>query len=203
MFQRGLTPLCERRHKAKLKLKLGFTIIELVMTLVLISIVAVVAIPASLPISANTRAYYTVRQIRSDIRYAQLLAMEQAQQNSIPFVPRTRVVFYTSTFNPPGPPWIGYQLEQEVSLNTWDVLTHPATRTGYIVKLNEGNYKDVSITAIGLSGGNVVIFDSYGRPYISGVSGVAPLTESAFVDLNNKYRLNFRTQTGKVDITNL
>jgi len=173
----------------------GFTLIELIALMVILGLMAIVAVPQIFS-PPTIRAHYVVRKMQSDIRYAQLLAM-QRQEPVLPLssTPRIRVVFNLT--NPPSSN--GYQLEQEVGI-TWILLTHPATRSDYVVNLNTGDYQGVSITTISLNAGNAVIFDSYGRPFIGSGS---PLTEPAYVDVNGKYRLNFRAQTGKVDITNL
>lgn len=208
-FLKGLSPLsftrksgpCRNGGMSSLKQKSGFTLIELVMIIVILAFIVVVAVPAFLSIYPDTRAYFAVRKMRSDIRYAQLLAMEQVMPPPPPYY---GAAFFAPPFNsppdPPNPSWIGYQLQRGNFAGAWFPLIHPSERTSYIVKLGEKNYKDVTITAISLNGGNIVVFDVYGRPINS--SGAA-LSEPAYVDVNNKYRLNFRAQTGKVDITTL
>ena len=165
----------------KMGSKRGFTVIELIMVIVVITLVAFVASPLveNLP---NTRAYYAVHKMRSDLRYAQELAIVSQA--------RTRVVFDASIDR--------YQIERETSPNLWVAATDPATKGNYQVDFNTGDYQGVDITVANLNGTTTVIFDSYGAPFDG--NGVA-LPEPAYVDLNSKYRLNFRSQTGKADLT--
>ena len=160
----------------------GFTFLEIITLLAILSIITIFASPRLFSPPA-VRAYYAVRKMGSDVRYAQLLAIERQA--------RTRVVFNAATDV--------YQVERETTPNTWVLATHPSTRTNYVVNFNVKDYTGVDVTTVSLNGGSSVIFDSYGRPFRS--TGAA-LTEPAYVDLNGgAYRLNFRAETGKVDIS--
>ena len=161
----------------------GFTLIELIMVMAIAGILWVTASPRldDLP---ETRARYAIRRVQSDVRYAQLLAMESQS--------RTRVVFDTGTET--------YNLQIETSPGTWAAMTNPATKENYTVTFNTGDFTGVDVTKADFNGNTTVIFDSLGIPFDG--SG-QPLVEPAEVELNALYQLRFRAPTGKVDIVTL
>lgn len=161
----------------------AFTLIELVIAMVVIGLVVVIAGPQmnNLP---KSKAQFAVRKMQSDVRYAQLLAMETSA--------RTRVSFNTSTDI--------YQLERESSPGTWVSVTNPATKSAYNVTLNTGDYAGVDITAASLDGNSTVIFNSYGAPFNAAETS---LSDASYAELNAKYQLRFRAETGKADIVTL
>ena len=157
----------------------GFTLIELILVLAIVGLLAFVASPRleNLP---TTRAYFALRQLQSDVRYAQLLAIESQK--------RLRIVFDI--------PANQYRVEKEDPAGVWSSAVHPATKGNYTVQFGADNYAGVQITAAVFDGNSTVIFDSYGAPFDA---ANAALTEPAYLDLNSKYRLNFHAQTGKVE----
>ena len=163
--------------------KRGFSLIELVMVMVIIGALVMTAGP-QLSNMPTGKAQFAVRQMQSDVRYAQLLAMETET--------RTRVVFSASTDS--------YQMERESSPGTWVSVTNPSTKSAYTVTFNSGDYSAVDITTVSLGGASTVIFNSYGAPFNA---SSAALTDSSYVELNSKYQLRFRSDTGKVDIVTL
>lgn len=144
---------------------------------------AVIAVPR-LENSPQTRAYHAVRQMRSDVRYAQLLAMQTQV--------RTRVSFDVALES--------YLIQRETGPGSWASVLHPSTKEDYQIDFNTGNYQGADITAAVLNAGTSVIFNDYGEPFDD---GSAPLNQPAYVELNAKYRLNIRPQTGKTDIVEL
>ena len=161
----------------------GFTLIELIMVMVMIGILVVVA-STRLQNLPNTRAQFAMRKMQSDVRYAQILAMESQK--------RTRVVFSTGSDT--------YDLQYETTPSNWSAITHPATKSNFSVQLNTGDFSGVDITQASLNSGSSVTFDSYGAPFNSSDTA---LTEPAYVELNAAYQLRFRAETGKVDIVTL
>ena len=155
--------------------------IELITVMIIIGIVASVSVPKlqNLP---NTRAQFAIRKLRSDVRYAQLLAMESQA--------RTRVVFDTAADT--------YELQRESAPNTWVAVTDPASKGNYSVTFNAGDYAGVDITSAVFNAASTVIFNTFGAPF-DGSGNV--LVEPSQVVLNSgAYQLRFRAQTGKVDI---
>lgn len=163
----------------------GFTVIELLMVIVILGILSVVAVSRfeNLP---GTRAQFALEKVRSDVRYAQMLAIQTQR--------RTRFSGNVAADT--------YALEIETAPNVWNAVTHPVDKNVFSVTLNTGDYAGVDITdtADGQFPGTslTVIFDAYGAPFWG---DGAPLTEPAFLELNNQYRIHFRAETGKVDLT--
>ena len=150
------------------------------MVMVLIGLVALISVPRleNLP---NTRAQFAAYRLQSDLRYAQLLAIESQA--------RVRSVFDTSAST--------YQLERETTPGVWTSVVNPATRQNFTGTLNSGDFAGVTFSQASINGTSTVIFDSLGSPFDA--SGNA-LTEPSQVDLNSKFRLRFRLATGKIDI---
>ncbi len=161
----------------------GFTLVELIIVLTTVSIIAaLVGIRfENLP---QTRAYFAVRKMRSDARYAQLLALNTQK--------RTRIVFDAGTDQ--------YQLEMESSPGVWINAADPATKGNYQVALNSGDFAGADITQTVFNSTSTVIFDAFGSPF-DGLGNT--LNEPAFAELNAKYRLQIRAHTGKADIVTL
>lgn len=151
------------------------------MVLLITALMAVVTSP-QLESFSNIRAYYAIHKLRSDVRYTQLLAVGTQA--------RARIVFDSLTDH--------YQIERETSPGTWAVATHPATQHNYETDFNTGDYQGVDITSVVLGPESNVIFDSLGAPYKQDGVGIE---QPAYLDLNSKYRLNFRAETGKLDFT--
>lgn len=160
------------------RLSRGFTLIELIMVIVIISTVSIVAIPRFNSFPQN-RAYAAVHKVLADVRFAQLYAIQTQS--------RTRVVFDGANES--------YQLDRETSPGTWVTMNDPVSGSNYQVNLDSGIYQDVLISQVNLnSGNNRVVFDSYGSPFRG--TGVA-LTAPAFIELNSQYQLQIESETGK------
>lgn len=136
----------------------GFTFIELIMVLVLIGIIAVFAAPR-LGSIASTNASVFADKFRSDIRYAQTLAMTQSR--------RYRV--YINTAPSPNP---GYSVVNDANGNgIWgeagEVAINPAGGGSLSIALNAGNYAGITVST---PAGGYIEFDSLGRPTGGGVA---------------------------------
>lgn len=138
----------------------GFTLIEAVMVLLILSILAVVAIP-QVGNMAGTRASATARKIQSDIAYAQSLAM-------------TRNLPHRVYFNAAPAPANGYAVVNDANGNgSWgldpgEFATDPANAGANLsVTLNAGNYAGVTISG-GSFAGTFVHFNTLGVPTAGG-----------------------------------
>lgn len=150
------------------------------MVMLVISIAGVMVAPQLTNIAVS-KAQFAIDQVLSDVRYAQMLAIETQL--------RTRVVFNAGTDS--------YAVQIETSPATWVAATSPFTKGSFTVTLNAEDYSGVDITTVSLNSASTVIFNSYGAPF--NAAEIA-LTEPAFVELNSKYQMHFRAETGKTDL---
>ncbi|WDT77129.1 MAG: type II secretion system protein [Candidatus Manganitrophus sp.] len=138
----------------------GFTLIELVIIIVLVTILAATAIPRAANM-AGTKAAAAARKLQSDIVYAQQLAMVQNQR-------------YRVYFNANPAPASGYAVVNDAAPanGTWgeagEFAVDPVNSGGNLsVALNAGSYAGITISVIGFSG-SYVEFNTLGVPYDSG-----------------------------------
>jgi prepilin-type N-terminal cleavage/methylation domain-containing protein len=131
----------------------GFTLIELIIIIVLISIVAALA-ASRLGSISGSKAPTFGDKLLSDIRYAQNLAMTQNR--------RYRIYFNTA----PSPLPDGYAVTTAAGL----VVMDPAGSGPLSVTLNTGDYAGISVST---PAGGFIEFDSLGRPYDSSGSLIA------------------------------
>lgn len=134
----------------------GFTFIEVVVVMAVLGLLIWVALPRSY--ASDVRLHAAARQLQSDIRYAQELAMIKGQRHQIRIYsasnpsPTNRYEIVTVTggavphpltgkasfvvdFN--GPPWAGLQLDSTVTVE-FDSLGRPNTGGTVSVSLGSG-----------------------------------------------------------------
>jgi type II secretory pathway pseudopilin PulG len=129
----------------------GFTMIELVMIIVLLTIVAVVAAPRLANI-AGVKVSATARRLQADMAYTQNLAMTSNQ--------RHRLVFPSTT-------------SYEVRDTSGALVTNPSSGGGFSVTTDSGITLSWSLNGdSALNRG--VEFDTLGRPYL--YAGSSPST---------------------------
>lgn len=119
----------------------GFTLIELILTISLMSILSYAAIPKSAPL-ASFNLDASARQIKSDIRYAQNLATTTGENHG----------FRTT----------GNHTYEIYNVTTGALATSPVTHEDYTVDMS-GSYGDVLF-----ADDYVIEFDTLGRPVTGG-----------------------------------
>lgn len=165
----------------------GFTIIELIVIIAILAVVAVVASPRldDLP---ETRAEFAARQLRSDIRYTQQVALQSQSQTRFSASQGLHL----------------YWIEIESSPGNWTYLPHPATRQTYQVPLDFGDFKGVLFTRLedgfSPSGALAVRFDRFGAPLDASGN---PMGQEAVLELNGKYQLGLSPETGHIELRRL
>jgi prepilin-type N-terminal cleavage/methylation domain-containing protein len=159
----------------------GFTIIELVVTLIIIGIIAVVIMTSAVP-KGMVRLEAACQKMALDLRYIQQMAMAEQV--------RFGIAFDTSDES-----YFGYR----VSTSTKAI--DPQTRNNLEVEFDElKQFNDIEILSNNLN--NAIEFDSRGAPYNG--SGVK-LSSQGIVTLqtvNGSYSKTVRVEpeTGKVSI---
>lgn len=156
----------------------GFTLIEAVLIILLLAILAAVAIPRMGAVT-DTKAAATAGKIKSDIRYAQELAMTRNQ--------RYRVYFNTS----PAPTPDGYAVVNDADGDgNWgeagEFAQDPTLSGNLSVTLNSGDYAGVTVTPTGY-----IEFNSLGRPTVGGGTTITVFPGS--------YNLTIYDETGAVN----
>ena len=131
----------------------GFTLIELVIIIVLLAIIAAVAIPRMGDVT-SMKAAATAEKLKSDIRYAQELAMTQNRS-------------YRVYFNTAPAPAAGYAVVNNADGDgNWgeagEFAPDPAGKGNLSVTLNSGDY--AGVTASITAGADPIEFNSLGRP---------------------------------------
>ena len=171
-----------KRKKRFLSLT-GFTITELVITLLIVAILAIIVAPRFLgyfEIMLNNAA----SKIASDIAYAQQLAITTQRVHGVRFHPE-RNLYFLYVDNPSN--------KIEDSLRPGQEL---------IVNFNEGPYRGVFLTEVDFNGKKEVEFDALGVPY-SSVNPFKPLTGGGRVVISSNggsRTISVSPNTGKVSI---
>lgn len=157
----------------------GFTLIELVIIIVVLAIIAAVAIPR-LGDVASTKAAATAEKIKSDIRYAQELAMTQNRS-------------YRVYFNGAPAPASGYAVVNNADGDAnWgeagEFAPDPSGKGDLSITLNSGDYAGVTAS---LSSGSYIAFNSLGRPTTGGGATITMLPGG--------YTITVSAETGAVN----
>ena len=127
----------------------AFTLIELVMVLLITGILAVVAV-ATISNLAETRVDLAAAKLRSDIRYAQVLAVTTQQRAGI---------FFDVGANT-------YTVSLEGPVNVWTPVTDPQSRQPLSYDLDLAPYSGLTLAdVIFVSAGRALVFDRWGDPY--------------------------------------
>lgn len=163
----------------------GFTLIELVAVMVVVSILALTAAPA-LSVTTGTRAGMAATQLHRDLTYA--------RQHAVATGARTWVVFDTGADswsllgeNPLSPGRLGAT-----------ALTDPGTGEPFLVTLGAGSFRGVDVLSAAFDGDVEVGFDWIGRPLSASENA---LSTDGVVTLNEGYVVGVAAATGHVTLT--
>lgn len=166
----------------------GFTLIELVIIIVLVTILAATAIPRAANMT-GTKAAAAARKLQSDIAYAQQLAMVQNQR-------------YRVYFNGAPAPASGYAVVNNADGDgVWgeagEIAVDPANSVANLsVTLNTGDYAGITVSVVGFTG-SYVEFSTLGVPYDGG--GALAAAKSVSVAGGGVTRtVTVQPETGKV-----
>ena len=158
----------------------GFTLIELILVLVLLTIIAVFAMPRLGDVPSMKSGAFADK-LRADIRYAQNLAMTRGQ--------RVRVTFAAASY--------------DLTIGATHVID-PSTGNVYPVLLGVGDYAGIAITMPTGFSGNYVEFDSLGTPYDNATGGSCstapcPLTTNKTVIVTGGPSITVTAKTGAIN----
>lgn len=151
----------------------GFTLIELIAVLIIVSILAAIIIPRLTMQSLNLSAI--AAQLATAIRYTQSLSMSQGQRYRINFASGS---YQITDIN-------GVAIVYPVTGSAAAIQVSPATLSGYNPPLTN----------------NYVAFDSQGVPYVDNISPATALVANAVITLTEggaTSNLTITPETGRV-----
>lgn len=132
------------RRAVQNKASAGFTLVEVIVVVVLLSIAAAVVVPQALDTS-DLQAMSAARMIASDLEYARDLAITSTDRVTVTFAPSTET----------------YQLT-----NTSGAIVHPITKAAsYAVDFRTTKgFERVDLVSANFDGAVSVVFDETGAP---------------------------------------
>ena len=149
----------------KWKKRDGYTLIELIVVIVIVSVLTGVIGVSVDGMNKNTRLHNAANMALADIRFAHELAMTHRSEVDIVVTPAAD--------------------QYEVKWGTTGIyVPSPLDGGNLIVNFNQGEYSDVSITASSLSG--PLSFNAIGEPLINGATFA---TETSVMLLNSKMHI--------------
>ncbi len=159
-------------------MKRGFTLIEAVMVIAILGILAYVSAVSFTPALSYKKAAAAAK-IRSDIQYAQSLAMMTRQTCGVTFSGNTYTVFENSS--------------------TSDPAVDPVTQQDYTVTMNSGDYAGVTIST-NFGGTSVIQFDREGTPTDGSGSALPSAESSRRVTVGGDVYVVVAQNTGRVSV---
>lgn len=159
-------------------MKKGFTLIEAIILIAIIAILAYVSGASFTPALSYKKAAAAAK-IRSDIQYAQSLAMMTRQVCGVTFSGNTYTVFENGS--------------------TSDPAVDPVTRQDYTVTMDSGDYAGVIITT-DFGGTSVIRFDREGIPSDGNGSALPSAEANRRVTVGGEVYVVVTQNTGRVAV---
>lgn len=159
-------------------MKCGFTLIEAIMVIAILAILAYVSAASFTPALSYKKAAAAAK-IRSDLQYAQSLAMMTRQACGVTFSGNTYVVFENGSASDPA--------------------VDPVTRQDYTISMDSGDYAGVTIST-DFGGTSVVQFDREGTPTDGNGSALPSAESSRRVTVGGDVYVVVAQNTGRVSV---
>jgi prepilin-type N-terminal cleavage/methylation domain-containing protein len=164
----------------------GFSLIELIVVILLVSIMAAVAVPKMSNIG-STRAAVAARMIARDLTYARERAIATGTRSWVVFSAGTNS-YSVLTENPASPGRIGA-----------NVMTDPnGNGRTFVQYLNANELVGVTMTSVSFDAGAEVGFDWVGKPYNSSSTALAA---AGTIVLSNGFTITVQPTTGLAKVT--
>ena len=130
----------------------AYTLVEVLIVVVVVSTLAVAALPAASTALGNMKATALAREIATDMRYAQTLALKTGV--------RHRVSFSTDDQ--------AYAVKRENG-GSWDLCTHPVTKKPWQVTLGgKSRYAGLTLKDARFGASDHLYYDKFGAPEAGG-----------------------------------
>lgn len=154
----------------------GFTLLEVVITIIVIGIISLIAIPRIYDQYARLKIIAAARQVAADIRYAQTVAMAEHDSSWVEFDDTQNV----------------YRVYSGPTTASRTLMAHPLEGGTYIRYLDRGKFKNVTISSLSIGVDKAIGFDWFGNTSNSGQ-----------IVLNNWITIDVEKETGLVEIIGL
>ncbi|MBC8402081.1 MAG: prepilin-type N-terminal cleavage/methylation domain-containing protein [Candidatus Marinimicrobia bacterium] len=151
----------------------GFTLTEVIITLVILGILVVVGVPIVMNLLLSMRIHTAAEVMVSDINAARSIA--STTHDSI------WVVFDTGTEE--------YSIYKGSSVSTRILIKNPMTQSDWIVTLQDPKYKGADIISASFGSSSELLFDQWGDA-----------TSGGTIILNNELTVQVTELTGKTEI---
>ena len=139
----------------------AFTLVEVLIVVVVASTIAVAALPSISATLDNMKVTALAREIATDMRYAQTLALKTGVRHRVSFEP-------TAEAPGGGLDAPAYAVESENGL-AWDVCTHPITKNPWSVSLDDrSRYAGLALAKSVFGSSSYLYYDRYGAPVSGG-----------------------------------
>lgn len=136
----------------------AFTLVEVLIVVVVASTIAVAAVPSISATLTHMKITALAREIATDMRYAQMLALKTGV--------RHRVSFEPTADSADGQP--AYAVEAENG-PAWNLCTHPVTKRSWSVSLDDkSRYAGLTLAKSVFGSSPYLYYDRYGAPVSGG-----------------------------------